>query len=146
MASQPYNFSTGDFDAFERGVLGAGYGSGARYPILQVEMGGALFRALYEYGHAGLTAGELSASPQFPDVNLAAVPSGVRYTIAPVLTATSAAIDTTATASAEWLTASRDTERVSVVVFDTGYTAGTICAPTLKAWCEALGGTYWSEL
>jgi len=112
----------------------------ARRFVVLVAMGGALYRALHEHGHAGLVQDQLGED--MPSGPLDAVPSGVsvvlldarfRHSFAPL------------DGSYAELTASEDGHAHDALIVDAAAdvsTDPTDPVPTIKAWCEALGGTY----
>lgn len=139
MAQLGFNFSTADFDCLERGVVG----SAALGPRVKLKMGLALFRAIYEYREAGLTAGDLQASPQIPDINLAIMANKTQIQL--VQGANSVIFDpgdNAGTNTYDYLMDNHDAEDHIVICLDATSPTAAVACPEIKTWCEALGGNY----
>jgi hypothetical protein len=140
MAQQSVNFTTAKLNVSERGILGKRSGK----PVVKLKMGMALARILYEYAGTGLSIDELDTDK--PSVALSPLNVQTGYTIAAGLTSTAFAVDPDVTANINYLSDVMDDMDCTVIAIDGTYSSGTVACPEIKAWCEALGGTYATEL
>lgn len=164
MAQATYNTSTADFDAAETGMVGFGIISDVnatyvplidltvlevptprRVPLVQLRLGGALMRAMLE-NWDGMAQNTVESG--VPDVALAALPTQMRLTMIPAFSSQPLWPGNNSGTTYELSVANqsgdgaRDSDTLDVICLDPAYAGSSPGCPTVKAWCEAMGGTY----
>ena len=137
MPAQPFDFGAAQVSVQ---VLHRRWGrivGGALQPDVEIAAGGALLRAMAE-NVSGLTAGDLQAIPAIPNVNLAALPDGLAIVPRDMV---AHSLDDSGVDHA-LLHPEIDGQEYLAFCIDPAFGGGAVLLPTLKAWSEALGGTY----
>lgn len=147
MAQATYDV-TASFSCAEDGLVGFAVvadPTARLVPLVQLRVGGALLRALYE-NWSGMAQDAISAGT--PGNALPALPAQFRLSLIPALAGQPLWPGDDAGTTYAWLIAdqsgdgARDPDLLDCVCIDPGYIGSTPGCPTIKAWCEALGGTY----